>query len=659
MVKASPTPRTASVLISAVVVAAMLAAVIPSAHGDDAGSLAVPGVGELADQPLLVSYGADWSRYSAPPGDQWVAEVPADGETIEDAYVRLSKSPGVKDVAFNYRYEAHGFPNDPLYESQWHLARINATAAWDRGYGTGVTVAVLDSGVAAGGEDLACHEYVDPYSAITDESGLSSVIDDNGHGTHVTGTIAQCTNNGIGTAGVAPGVTIMPVKVMDGDAESTTQTLYRGMIWAIDHEADVVNLSLGMDCLDPWPVCSDPVIEYLLDRALEAGILVVASSGNDGSAHASSPANYSATIAVGGTRITDERAGYSAYGPALDVMAPGGSRYDGILQETFDSYGVWDYYEWNGTSMAAPQVTGIVALMKSVNPAATADHLRDVLTATAEDLGEPGWDEMTGYGMVDAAAAVEGIRFNPGNPCPVDTACDGTYTVGSSGLWFLRTSLPHAPETEFYYGNPGDIAFSGDWNCDGERTPGLYRQSDGFVYLRDSNTQGIADLEFYFGDPGDIPIAGDFNGDGCDTVSVYRATEGRVYVINRLGEDGGGLGAADLDYYFGDPGDKPFAGDFDGDGIDTIGLHRETTGLVYFRNSHTEGVADSSFIFGDPGDQILAGDWNDDTIDTVAVYRPANETLYVKLANSQGVADHEYVIGSYAQVIRAGDLFSG
>ena len=282
-----------------------------------------------------------------------------------------------------------------------------------------------------------------------------------------------------------------------------------------------------------------------------------------------------------------------------------------------------------------------------------------MLTATAEDLGESGWDEMTGYGMVDAAAAVEGIRFNPGNPCPVDTACDGTYTVGSSGLWSLRTSLPHAPETEFYYGNPGDIAFSGDWNCDGERTPGLYRQSDGFVYLRDSNTQGIADLEFYFGDPGDIPIAGDFNGDGCDTVSVYRATEGRVYVINRLGEDGGGLGAADLDYYFGDPGDKPFAGDFDGDGIDTIGLHRETTGLVYFRNSHTEGVADSSFIFGDPGDQILAGDWNDDTIDTVAVYRPTNETLYVKLANSQGVADHEYVIGSYAQVIQAGDLFSG
>ncbi len=659
MVESTPLRRAASVLVSLLVVAAVPISVVPGAQGHDAGSPEIPPPSVLADEPLLVSYGDGWLRSSAAAGEEWVAETPALGESIEDAYDRLTRAPDVKDVAFNYLYEAHGSPDDPLFDSQWNLARINTAEAWDRGYGSGVTVAVLDSGVGTLGEDLACHEYADPYNAITDEEGLLSATDDNGHGTHVTGTIAQCTNNGIGTAGVAPGSTIMPVKVMDNHAQATTLTLYRGMIWAIDHDADVINLSLGMDCLDPWPLCSDPIVDYLADRALEAGIAVVVSSGNDGSSRVSSPANHPSTIAVGGTTISDERAEYSAYGPALDVMAPGGSRFAGIWQETFDASGVWGYHSWMGTSMAAPHVTGTVALMKSVNPAATPERVRDVLAATAVDLGEPGRDEMTGFGIIDAAAAVEGIRHVPGDPCPAGQTCDGAYTIDSSGVWSLRTTLPHAPKAEFYYGNPGDVAFSGDWDCDGERTPGLYRQSDGFVYLRNSNIEGIADLEFYFGDPGDVPIAGDFNGDGCDTVSVYRASEGRVYMINRLGEDGGGLGAAELDYYFGDPGDKPFAGDFDGDGIDTVGLHRESTGLVYFRNAHSAGVADASFVFGDPGDRILAGDWNDDTIDTIAVYRPSTEILYVKLENSQGVADYEYVIGSYARVVRAGDSSSG
>ena len=101
---------------------------------------------------------------------------------------------------------------------------------------------------------------------------------------------------------------------------------------------------------------------------------------------------------------------------------------------------------------------------------------------------------------------------------------------------------------------------------------GQYRRADGYVYLRNSNTQGPADIKFYFGNPGDFPLSGDFNGDGCDTVSLYRQSEGRVYIINRLGDNDGGLGAADYDYYFGNPGDKPFVGDFDGDGFEVGSL---------------------------------------------------------------------------------------
>jgi hypothetical protein len=212
----------------------------------------------------------------------------------------------------------------------------------------------------------------------------------------------------------------------------------------------------------------------------------------------------------------------------------------------------------------------------------------------------------------------------------------------STGQWYLRDLVGNT--TSFFYGSPGDAPMAGDWDCDGVDTPGLYRQSDGFVYLRNSNTQGVAGIRFFFGDPGDVPLAGDFDGDGCDTVSIYRPAESRVYVINELGANDGGLGAADLTYVFGNPGDKPFVGDFDGNGLDTVGLHRESTGLVYFRNSHTQGNADNQFIFGDPGDKIIAGDWGIvDGIDTPGLFRPSDCNIFLRYSNSQGNADQTIV----------------
>jgi len=201
--------------------------------------------------------------------------------------------------------------------------------------------------------------------------------------------------------------------------------------------------------------------------------------------------------------------------------------------------------------------------------------------------------------------------------------------------------------SSFYFGNPGDAGFAGAWHCEGVDTPGLYRQSDGFVYLRNSNTQGVADVRFYFGNPGDIPLSGDFDGNGCDSVSIYRPSEQRVYVINDLGTNDRGLGVADFSFLFGNPGDKPVVGDFDGNGVDTVGLHRESTGLVYFRNSNTTGIAHSQFIFGDPGDRLAAGDWIGSGRDTVAVYRPSTQTLYLRYANTAGNANVQLVAGQF------------
>ncbi len=245
-------------------------------------------------------------------------------------------------------------------------------------------------------------------------------------------------------------------------------------------------------------------------------------------------------------------------------------------------------------------------------------------------------DDLTAWFRID-----EFVPWDAGPECTGPGPCDQIGVVDADARWRVKDAVAsEARDVEFGYGDPGDVPFLGDWDCDGVETPGLYRRSDGFVYLRNSNATGVADVSYFFGNPLDLPLAGDFDGDGCDTVSLYRPSEAQVYVVNRLGDGQGGLGEADHRFLFGDPGDKPFVGDFDGDGIDEVGLHREGTGLVYYRLTLTAGAADRTFIFGDPGDRLVAGDWDGDGVDTVAVYRPADGNWYVKLTNGAGVAEH-------------------
>lgn len=192
----------------------------------------------------------------------------------------------------------------------------------------------------------------------------------------------------------------------------------------------------------------------------------------------------------------------------------------------------------------------------------------------------------------------------------------------------------------FAYGLRTDIPVFGDWDCDGTETVGMFRPSNGFWYLRNSNDLGFADLEFWFGLGGDLPIAGDWNGDGCDTVGIYR--NGVVYQRDSLT-----TGVADRTFFYGVPTDDPFAGDFDGDGIDTVGLYRRSAGLVFFRNSNSSGFADAQFFYGIPGDQIVAADWDADGDDTVGIFRPSESRFYISNENSQRVADFDFRFGSF------------
>jgi hypothetical protein len=240
------------------------------------------------------------------------------------------------------------------------------------------------------------------------------------------------------------------------------------------------------------------------------------------------------------------------------------------------------------------------------------------------------------------------INLERGTPPCTSGLCDSLGYVDSAGQWWLWDGLSAVAPTEaFFFGVPGDIFFMGDWDGDGAATPGLYRQSEGYVYLRNTNTGGPADVSFLLGDFGDIPLVGDFDGDGSDTVSIYRPSEARVYLINELGNNGGKLAAAESSFVFGVPGDAPFVGDFNGDGIDTLGLFRPSTQAVFLSGALTNSVMEWSPFAGSQGDVIIAGDWDGDGDDTVAVYRPGEERVYVYLEHLANVAAYSVHIGSY------------
>lgn len=225
-------------------------------------------------------------------------------------------------------------------------------------------------------------------------------------------------------------------------------------------------------------------------------------------------------------------------------------------------------------------------------------------------------------------------------PPPADSDGVGVQDP-RTGIWTLRA--PDGDVTSFYYGNPNDIPYAGDWNGNGQETVGLYRESTGYLFLRNTNDQGIADIEIYYGNPGDLPIAGDWDGDGVDTVGIYRRGDNTFYLRNTNTQ-----GIADVVVPFGDAGDVPLAGDWDGDGIDTIGVYRPSTRMVYLVNDLNHPAADISFFYNGAasGDKVVAGDWDDDGDDTLGVFRPSNAMWYLRDTFEQSTANTVFEFGS-------------
>lgn len=316
-----------------------------------------------------------------------------------------------------------GFPNDPLYIKQWHLRQIGMPEAWKLADGNGVTVAVLDTGV--GYENWGKFHVLPDLDGLTFVDGWDFVKntphadDDHGHGSHVTGTIAQVTNNGIGVAGVALNVKIMPLKVLSGSGSGSVAGIADAIRYAADHGAKVINMSLG----GAFP---SRVLQKAVKYAHDKGVVVVCAAGNESRGKVGYPAAYPGAIAVAATQQDEATAFYSNWGKDIDVAAPGGNTTSsdggrnnpdgGVLQNTIV---IGDptrdgYFAFMGTSMASPHVAGVAALV--VGEGVTdPDMVEQVLKDTARKPHDQQYStEKYGAGIIDAPKAVLAARSKGG-----------------------------------------------------------------------------------------------------------------------------------------------------------------------------------------------------------------------------------------------------
>jgi serine protease len=339
----------------------------------------------------------------------------------------LRADPAVEAAEPVFEMEALGYPDDPLYEKQWNFPLVGAPIGWRVGGGEGVIVAVIDTGVSAL-PDMPADRLLPGRSFVP---GASTSADDNGHGTHVAGTIAQATNNGVGAAGIAPNARILPLKVLGASGMGRTDWIAAAIDEAVDQGAKVINLSLGGGHSD--------VIVNAVEKARKAGVVVVAAAGNTGRQGIGSPADAPAAIAVTAVGPDDALAPYSSWGKGVEIAAPGGNKNivgGGIVQATVDKKGGQQFAEFQGTSMASPHVAGAAAVLWGAG-AESADeverYLKDGATTREDAL-------KFGAGRLDIAGSVrrlllmkQGVLF----------AVGGLLSLGLG----LLGALPRGPRT--------------------------------------------------------------------------------------------------------------------------------------------------------------------------------------------------------------------
>lgn len=414
------------------------------------------------------------------------SDLPNDATASADALLRFNTLMQVKqinrtagaDVAeVNLLRQATAIPNDSFYNRQWHYENINLPSAWDTTTGSSnVIVAVIDTGVLTQHPDLSSqlvpgYDFISDTTRANDGDGIDNNPNDPGdnsfggsssfHGTHVAGTIAAQSNNNLGVAGVAWQSRIMPVRAL-GVNGGTNFDVIQAMRFAAGlsndsnttpaQRADIINLSLGSEF-------SSQSEQATIAEIINAGVIVVASAGNSSSSLPSYPAAYDGVISVSATTISNTLAGYSNTGTTIDVAAPGGSTStdlngdgigDGVVSTIGDDGGgsvQFSYAALQGTSMAAPHVAGVAALMKAVHPGLTPTQFNNALLSgdLTDDLGSAGRDDDFGYGLINAQKSVVAAQSiangNGSDPGPILSASASSLNFGTAGTaltWSLQ-----------------------------------------------------------------------------------------------------------------------------------------------------------------------------------------------------------------------------
>lgn len=338
---------------------------------------------------------------------------------------------------------------DPLRDRQYGLDIVEADAAHATATGRGAIIAIIDTGVQASHPDLQGGRLLPGYDFVQNDSTPQDDVD--GHGTHVLGIAGATKDNGVGVSSVAPGAQLLPVRVLDNEGSGTIENVVRGIDYAVREGAHVINLSLGGD--PSSLILSSPQFDAAINRALDAGRVVIAAAGNDGLPACNQPSGRGRLLCVGSVDESRDRSAFSNFSgntQALGIMAPGGSGFFGAdILSTFirnePRFG-GPYTEIAGTSQATPHVAGVAALL--VEKGLRGQTAVRRLLATATDAGMPGPDPEYGAGIVNARRAVEGLAApgggsgGQGGSGQGGTGDAGSNGTGSAARISLRRTLP-------------------------------------------------------------------------------------------------------------------------------------------------------------------------------------------------------------------------
>ncbi len=404
-----------------------------------------------ADDPTVAFLNQGPLSHAEEPAKEAAQAVDSDNVSKPEVYAESLFAAGGSDwTASNDPFYSTSGSWGNAYDDLWWLKEVHADQAWSISRGTGVTVAVIDTGIDFNHPDLGGNIWFNQtelygHPGIDDDgNGFVDDIrgwdfynkdnnptDDHGHGTHVAGIIGAAADNGVGIAGIAPESKIMSLKVLNASGSGYIQDVVSAIRYAADKGAKVINMSLGI-----MKNFLSRTLQNMLNSAVQyavgKGSVVVAAAGNDGSNIKNTyPAALSNVIAVGAIEpVTDKRAYFSNFGSQLDFVAPGVDVLS--LRAGNTSFGLNStnsaYSRASGTSMASPVVAGVVALLRAWNPLLTLSDIYKRLKDSAVDLGSAGFDSYYGYGMVNAFAAL-----TLGTASAVTTASGGSQLSSGSG----------------------------------------------------------------------------------------------------------------------------------------------------------------------------------------------------------------------------------